>query len=113
MKTTFDGRTFQFWQYRVSHGELLIRSPKDAAHPRNVDLMFVGVEYVDLPRFLPDLEIDEPEAPDLARAQERLGKSVELESVLVLKSQGRRHIVIAAAVKTVENDMDIFDSPFR
>jgi hypothetical protein len=39
MKTTFDDRRFQFWQYRVSHGELLVRSPKDAAHPRNVDLM--------------------------------------------------------------------------
>jgi hypothetical protein len=50
MKASFDKRKFQFWQYRVSHGEVLVRSPKDAAHPRNVDLMFVGVEYVDLPR---------------------------------------------------------------
>jgi hypothetical protein len=72
MKTTFAGRRFQFWQYRVRHGELLVRSPKDAAHPRNVDLMFAGVEYVDLPRFLPDLEVDEPEDEDLSRAQLRL-----------------------------------------
>lgn len=113
MKTTFDGRRFQFWQYRVSHGELLVRSPKDASHPRNVDLMFVGVEYVDLPRFLPDLEIDEPEEPDIARAQERVGKPVERQSVIVLMSQGRRHIVVAAAMKAVESDMDIFDSPFQ
>ena len=26
----FGDRNFQFWHYRVSHGELLIRSPKDA-----------------------------------------------------------------------------------
>jgi hypothetical protein len=113
MKTTFAGRRFQLWQYRVSHGELLVRSPKDAAHPRNADLMFAGVEYVDLPRFLPDLEVDEPEDEDLSRAQERLGKPVERQTVVVLKSQGRHYVVVAAAVKAVESDMDIFDSPFQ
>lgn len=113
MKTTFVGRKFQFWQYRVSHGELLVRSPKDAAHPRNVDLMFAGVEYVDLPRCLPDLEVDEPSDDDLARAQERLGESVASRNVVVLKSQGRHYVVIAATVKVEESEMDIFDSPFH
>jgi hypothetical protein len=113
MKTGFIGRRFQFWQYRVSHGELLVRSPKDAAHPRNVDVMFVGVEYVDLPRFLPDLEVDEPNDDDVARAEERLGKPVERQWVVVLKSQGRRFVVVAAAVQAVESEMEIFDTPFR
>jgi hypothetical protein len=113
MKTSFVGRKFQFWQYRVSHGELLVRSPKDAVHPRNVDLMFAGVEYVDLARFLPDLEVDEPNNEDMTRAQERLGKSVERQNVIVLKSQGRHYVVVAAAVKVVESEMDIFDSPFH
>ena len=113
MKTNFAGRSFQFWQYRVSHGELLVRSPRDAAHPRNVDLMFVGVEYVDLPRYLPDLEVDDPNDEDLARAQERLGKPVERKSVVVLKTEGRHYVVVAVAVMAVESDMDIFDSPFQ
>jgi hypothetical protein len=113
MKTTFAGRKFQFWQYSVSHGELLVRSPKDAAHPRNADIMFAGVEYVDLPRFLADLEVDEPSDEDLARAEERLGKPVGRQSVVVLKSQGRHYLVVAAAAKAVASDMDIFDSPFK
>ena len=113
MKASFPERKFQFWQYRVSHGELLVRSPKDAVHARNADLMFAGVEYVDLPRVIPDLEVDEPSDEDVARARERLGESVQRDHVIVLRSQGRRYIVVASAVKAVESDMDIFDSPFR
>lgn len=112
MKARFAGRRFQFWLFRVSHGELLIRSPKDADHPRNVDLMFVGVEYVDLPRALPDLEVDEPADQDVEHAMARLGKSVDVKNVIVLKSQGRRYLIVAAAVKCTESDMDIFEHPF-
>lgn len=113
MKASFVGRSFQFWRYRVSHGELLVRSPRDDAHPRNIDLMFFDVEYVDLPRFLHGLEIDDPEDADMARAQERLGKHVELRTVTILKSLERRYMVIAAVMKVVESDMDIFDNPFE
>lgn len=113
MKASFAGRKFQLWQFLVSHGALLVRSPKDAAHPRNADLMFFGVEYMELPRFLPDLEVDEPSDEDMARAEERLGKSAEPQSVIVVRSQGRRYLVVASAVKAAESDMDIFDSPFH
>jgi hypothetical protein len=112
MKANFVGREFQLWQYRVSHGELLVRSPKDSKHPRNADVMFAGVDYVELPRFLIDLEVDEPSDEDATRAQDRLGKSIERKTVFVLKSQGRRCIVVAAGMKVAESDMDIFESPF-
>ncbi len=75
--------------------------------------MFVGVEYVDLPRFLPDLEIDEPTDDDVARAEERMGRPTARHLVIVLKSHGRRHLVVAAAMKVVESDMDIFEDPFN
>jgi hypothetical protein len=35
-------RSFQVWAYSVSHGQLLIRSPKSEATPENIDLAFVG-----------------------------------------------------------------------
>lgn len=112
MKASFPKRKFQFWHYQVSHGELLLRSPKDASHPRNVDLRFAGVEYVDLPRFLVDLEVDEPTDDDTTRATERLGKSIDRQTVIVLKSQGRRYLVVASAVRADETDMGIFETPF-
>src|SRR5262249_19645254 len=81
----FVGRKFQFWWYRVSHGELLVRSPKTLQESRNVDLMFVDVAYVDLPRFIPELEVVESNDDDVGRASERLGRAVEREQVFVLK----------------------------
>lgn len=112
MNEILKGRTFQFWEYRVSHGQLLVRSPRQAEATRNVDLMFSGVEYVDLPRFLPELELDVSGDDDVLRAQERLGKPVEARTVIVLKCRGHRHIVVAAGMSCAESDMDIFESPF-
>lgn len=113
MKRQFNGFVFQFWEYRVSHGQLLVRSPKSPTQASNVDIAFAGVEYVDLPRYLRELEIDEPEEADIAFAEHRLGRPIEAKAVFVLKVEGKRHIVVAAAVRVTESDMDIFESPFR
>ena len=43
---SFSGRTFQLWEYRVSHGSLLIRSPKGEDVAMNIDIICVGVERV-------------------------------------------------------------------
>ena len=113
MKQNFSDRKFQFWQYRVNHGELLVRSPMDARNPRNIDIMFCGVKYVDLPRQITNLEIDNPTEADMARATERLGKPLKQKNVIVLKSEDRRFLVVASVVKIVESDMDIMASPFE
>lgn len=44
-------RTFQLWDYKVSDGFLLVRSPKDATYGLNIDLVFIDVEYISCPRF--------------------------------------------------------------
>ena len=114
MTKTFPGRAFQLWEYRVSHGMLLVRSPKDATHSVNVDVMLSGVVYVELPRHLPELELDEPLGEEVERARATLGgRRLERgEHVFVFQCQGRRHLVIAAGVSTEENELDIFDSQF-
>lgn len=112
MKKQFNGLVFQLWEYRVSHGQMLVRSPKSPTQQTNVDIAFVGVEYVDLPRYLPELEIAEPTEGDIAFAKDRLGKPAEAKSITVLKVKGKRYVVVAAALKVTESDMDIFESPF-
>ena len=74
------------WEYRVSHRQLLIRCPKLSEASKNVDLKFYNVEYIDLPAVFPDLEIDEANENDIAFAIGRLGKPVERERVVVLRS---------------------------
>jgi hypothetical protein len=39
-------RYFQLWEYQVSHGMLLLRSPRSPEHQTNLDVLFHGVEYV-------------------------------------------------------------------
>ncbi|NOV04838.1 hypothetical protein [Paenibacillus planticolens] len=58
-------RKFQFWFYRVSHGELLIRSPKSKENPKNIDIMFFDITYIELPRFLDEIMLDEATSEEI------------------------------------------------
>jgi hypothetical protein len=106
------GSKFKVWEYRVSHKQLLIRCPKLSDASKNVDLKFYNVEYLDLPSTFSDLEIDEPNQDDVAFASSRLGRSVESERIIVLKSRDRRHVVVAGALAVSESSMGLFESPF-
>lgn len=78
---------------------------------RNVDLVFVGVEFVSLPRMLHGLEVDLGSAADVAVAAETV-PLVDPEQVFAVVSQRCCHLAVAAACRVTENDHDIFDSPF-
>jgi hypothetical protein len=112
MRPSLDGREFEFWFYRVSHGELLLRSPKGHGSAVNVDLVFVGVEYVDLPRSLPELQLVEPTTDDVSRAAERLGREVPPKAVNVLTCLGRRYLVVGVLTEINENELELFELPF-
>ena len=110
----FPGRTFQFWMYRVSHGELLVRSPRSSeGHETNVDIAFVGTDYVELPHVFPDFEVEEAAAPDdVAFAEERLGEGLgRSRKAFVFHCENRRYLVVAAWMRIRENTLDIFELP--
>lgn len=50
-------RMFQLWRYDVSHGFLLLRSPKDSQFETRIDVGFKNVTYIALPSVLPSLSI--------------------------------------------------------
>ena len=103
-------RNFRLWDFRVSHDQLLLRSPKTAENPKNLDVAFVGVEYVELPTKLKELTVGEAGDNDFRRADQAVGSPVPRGQVFVIESGGRRYVVVAAAVKVFENDLDIFES---
>lgn len=74
--------------------------------------MFVGVKYMDLPRFLRGLEVEEPNDADVSLIRERLDKLGSEDRIFVIISNNRRYHVVAAALQILENELDIFDSPF-
>jgi hypothetical protein len=107
------GSDFKFWEYRVSHRQLLIRCPKREDSSSNVDIKFYNVEYVDLPTVLPQLEMGEPDDDDVLFVKSRIGKLVPKERITVLKTSNQRYIVVAGAVVISESQMGIFESPFE
>jgi hypothetical protein len=118
-KVDFSGRVFQVWEYQVSHGQLLVRSPKTPAtssspeRSTNVDISLFGVEYLALPRTMRGLEIVLAEPSELSTLSNILGRTLDLETVKVFHSGPHRFFVVAARIVVNENDWDIFDSPFE
>jgi len=107
----FSGRHFQLWEYSVSHGYALVRSPK-TGDGRNLDIVFAGVEYLSVPRHLKELVIEEPLPEEVEVLRKLLGKEVQPKRITVLKTKSARFYVVSAGVKIVETDLDIFDNPF-
>ncbi len=108
----YPDRRFQIWEYRVSHGSLLVRSPKGPRNPTNVDLVFVGVEYLALPRLLRGVMLVNGTEVDRATVSELFGPVDDPDQVFILISQSSRFPVVAVACQAREHDFDIFQSLF-
>ena len=111
-------RTFQVWEYQVSHGQLLIRSASipeetESGTRENIDLLCYGVEYMALPTILAGVELGAATAEEISYLEQLLGGAVAPTRVRILISRGRRYPVVAAAFYLSRNDWDCFDSPFE
>jgi len=112
-------RTFKVWEYQISHGQLLVRSPKAPATETspefltNVDLVCLGVDYMAVPRALHGFELLPPTPDEIRHLEGLLGKTIAPDNVKVLASDGRRFPVVASNFSLSENDWDIFESPFE
>ena len=109
MTTTTSARRFQMWEYHVSHGRLLLRSPKSERVPTNLDIEFIGVEYLALPRHLVGLEVREASPAELDAFRE-VREVVAPDRLFTLTSEGLSHSVVAVSYRVTENDMDIFET---
>jgi len=108
----FKGRVFQLWEYQVSHGSLLIRSPKGPTFQTNIDIICAGVEYLAAPRFLRGLEIQEANALELQHVESVLGRHISSSNLRMLVANDIRFPIVAASFKVEEHEQDIFSSPF-
>ena len=104
------GRSFQIWDYNVSHQQLLIRSPRSLAEETNLDVACGGVEYVDLPTSFTGLVVGPPSEKDLARAEQVLSRPCKPEQVYRFETGGASFLIVAAGLTILENDLDLFDS---
>ena len=112
-------RTFKIWEYQISHGQLLIRSPKAPATSTspefltNVDLICLDVEYMAIPRILNGLELLEPTWEEIQNIEGLLDRKIDSEKIKILVSSRKRFPLVAFSVSVSENDWDIFESPIE
>jgi hypothetical protein len=112
-------RRFQLWQYQVSLGQMLIRSPKSPAFGNepervtNVDLVGVGVDCLALPRAFRGLAFAGPTPEEAEQVAGILGTGFRREDLHMLVSEGRRFPIVAAAFRLTENDWDLFETPLQ
>lgn len=114
METTVEGRFFELWDYTVSHGQLLLRSPRNSEFSRNTDITFGGVKYSELPVNLGRVRFEEPTELDHQHIRRRFAEEYELPTrVFVLCSGEMRYFVVAAYCKVSENEMEITESSLQ
>lgn len=107
------GREFQLWEYHVSHGSLLIRSPASPEFQTSIDIICVGVEYLAAPRHLGEITVSGATEVEIASLEEILAKKLPPSRVWALQGSRQRSLLVAAALKVQEHLGDIFDSPFE
>ena len=112
MRDLLKGRKFQTWLYSVSHGSLLLRSPATNEFPKNVDIVFVGVEYMSIPRHFHEILICEPGHDEMELLRSMVGENLKNEEIKVLFDSGKRYLVVSSGMKIEENDLDLFEYSF-
>ena len=113
MKELLKGRKFQFWEYRVSHGSLFLRSPMDGKFKTNIDVKFVDVMYVAIPRFLYEIDIVEPTEAEIKQVKEIVSPPHEISGLYIIKARGRRFPIAGTNMMIEENELNIMESVFR
>ena len=87
MTSLIKGRQLQLWEYHVSHGSLLLRSPEGVGHRGTVDIICTGVQYVAVPRHAGEIEVAGATVEEIAKVEKILGKKIQLpEQVCVLEN---------------------------
>ena len=88
-------RAFKVWDYNVSHKQLLIRSPRTNGEIENIDVVFWGVERIELDSSFDGLS---------------LGRVATDSEDMVPVFSVNSGIVVAAGCKVLVNQLESFDS---
>jgi len=100
---------FRMWEYIVSHSTLLLRHRSDFT---TVDIIFSGVDYLEIPDMFNGLIIGAPNAQEEERLLVRANKKEEngrlptYRSYLLL-TESRRFFVVAASCVICESEAGI------
>ena len=100
-------RRFRLWDRSPSHDQVLIRSPATREAATNIDIVFVGVEFMSLATSFDGLTVTRETS--LQHANVPLSPSAN-GTVFLLRTAGKAFVVVAVGGKVLENTLGIFES---
>jgi hypothetical protein len=106
-------RDFQIWLYTVSHGQLLLRSNRSAERGTRVDILFKGVDAIQLPTVLQGLTMAKTPRPEALEISKKLGIRLrDSADVFVLRGAHYVGFVIAGAAFVHEDEGQHYDPSY-
>jgi hypothetical protein len=100
-------RRFQVWSYAVGHGQLLLRSTKDAQNPTQVDVLFKNVGLISIPTLFDGLTVIESSKQELESSGLTMGLlSAENKKCLKLEGDNWHGAITAGNIAWLEDDSE-------
>lgn len=104
-------RNFRIWLYMVSHGTLLLRSPKiENKIDTRIDVIFKPTIYINIPTELDGLSISiaDPADPKYLFLNDLVERKYG-ENIYALSWNGGTGIVVSSGMSWHEDELDCFD----
>ena len=103
-------RRFHIHLYWVSHGVLLLRSPKSNTEGTRVDILFQDVAWMALPSWLCGLEIAQSDGIGQPfQLPKSLREEAALRKTYRVTTEGTDHFIIAGGISISEDRGNCFD----
>ncbi len=107
-------RSFRLWELHVGHSRLLVRSGRNYDDDsENVDLVFDGVVWIQVPDWLKGLVIREVSGEVAESVLRNVWFETQHVRVFELASQGRTYFVAASFLRIETNKRNPTESVFR
>lgn len=106
-------RMFLVWDYDFERASLLLRSSQDEKCKTTIDIIFLGVYYMELPNRITSLEIRLSDLTDLMHFESKTKDDFMISSHYVILSNQTKHFISAGACAVYENDLPSHESFFR
>lgn len=100
----------------MTHGRILLRSPKDIEKNllSNIDVVFEEVDYLELSCLSFTFAFSEPTAEEVRRANRQLKRPLPNHTRLyALESDESRYLVVAGSLRISENMLEIHESSLK
>lgn len=105
-------RTFSLWNYVISHDRMLIRSPKNQNYTHNIDILFLGVYYLNLPTMMKGLTIYQADTEHISAIETLLNINLLKSSLslFIVESNNHTYQIVAAKMHIEKNELGFFES---